>query len=91
MKIEKDIPIPRRIRKTFSCDLVLKKMEVGDSIRIKDMVHYKKIYARMYYLKKIQTLDKDYKITVRAGVPVKVPTTAVSYRIEVSYRIWRIQ
>jgi|TARA_R110002020_G_C15837819_1_gene734864 hypothetical protein len=78
-KIEKNIPIPIKVKGQYSnaFDEVLYNMRVGDSIEVKSVKESRAFYQRMYYLKKYKKLSKDYKIDIRTISP------------DVSYRIWR--
>ena len=78
-KIEKNIPIPTKVKNKLSgeIDKVLYNMKVGDSIEVKSVKESRAFYQRMYYLKKYKKLSKDYKIDIRTISP------------DVSYRIWR--
>ncbi len=78
-KIEKNIPIPRKVRGQFSCafDKVLYEMNIGDSIEVKSVKEKRAFYQRFYYLKRDKKLSIDYKIDIRTISP------------DVSYRIWR--
>ena len=80
-KIEKNIPIPRKVRNKLSkaFDKVLYGMDIGDSIEVKSVKEWKALYARMHYLKKYKKLYRDYKLKIRTITP------------NVSYRIWRVK
>ena len=78
-KIEKNIPIPTKVRSQLSgeIDKVLYKMKVKDSIEVKSAKESRAFYQRFYYLKRYKKLSRDYKIDIRTISP------------NVSYRIWR--